>query len=489
MGSNESKLSNERHTESKTHDNEGRGVRFHRRTHSKEYKKHADPQVEPVQQSSSNINNYIQASRRPSLRKNRHSTGILSMIKHPQASMRKSFSSGSDSTASTDTAKSITTSKLEELSAEAGSAAMISAVANAVAATNSRTPSMGSRTSSFPSSNGGSVSTQVAVHNEPKNATFLHPPEIPCIHERSPSPTLQSEPDDKTQRTGERLLKELYLLPEADAQRRKERDRQHYLLKYVWRANFKVPLQSPTLIVNWCCGTGIWAMEMAQQFPHSQVIGMDFQSATLSSLGRSLSNLSFKNIIVGQGTTGLETLQDNTVDYLMMRDVWLVNSPGYKWLETLVQVFRVLKPGGWVEVYEQDLLVRSPGPHLAVSNQWYKHLFEAVGIKHHLIDEISSFFPKIGFTALDEREVELPLGEWPTVPAMKETGYLFKDLMIRRFRTIAPWLCEFNNITLNDINDNVEKWAAECEEYKASMCWRYWAAQKPLSQEKAGLSA
>ena len=69
---------------------------------------------------------------------------------------------------------------------------------------------------------------------------------------------------------------------------------------------------------------------------------------------------------------------------------------------------------------------------------------------------------------------------------MKETGYLFKDLMIRRFRTIAPWLCEFNNITLDDINENVEKWAVECEEYKASMRWRYWAAQKP--QEKAGLS-
>lgn len=54
-----------------------------------------------------------------------------------------------------------------------------------------------------------------------------------------------------------------------------------------------------------------------------------------------------------EGHTGLESFEDNVADHVMMRDVWLVNSPEHKWLDVLRQVHRVLKPGGCIEIYEQ----------------------------------------------------------------------------------------------------------------------------------------
>ncbi|KAI9488472.1 hypothetical protein BDB00DRAFT_847792 [Zychaea mexicana] len=601
MGSNESKLSNNKstkkhphttataattttttaegtggraaaaHEETSSNNGSRRGIRFLGRGHPKGIKKDQQQQAEQPQPGAQPVQNYNSpsctpssaytstpgggAGRRPSLKMGWHSNNIITMIKHPQASMRRSFSSGSASTDSSDTSKTATSAhNLDNCSAtnylaDGTSSAMISAVATAMTV---GTPSMDSRTSSFPNNtttgrdNGNtqqqqqqqqieqhtplsrSTNTQFASNNNNNNnkvsneqiqiaqnaGALLHPAKsqkINCVRENT-------EHEAQIDRTGERLLKELYLLPESDSRRRKERDRQqrqHYLLKYVWRANFKVPLQSPTLIVNWCCGTGIWAMEMAQQFPTCQVIGMDFQSATLSSLGRSINNLSFQNIVVQHDTTGLESLQEGSVDYLMMRDVWLVNSPAHKWVETLKQVFRVLKPGGWVEIYEQDLIVNSPGPLLKIVDDWFTNLFKDVGIQRKFGDQIASMMHQTGYVEIDERAIELPVGEWSSVPgkqpyrvtrvlhgrikyphkitfyiyaALKETGYLFMDLMMRRYRTFAPWVCEFNDISLNEVNDVLDKWPTECEEYKTSMCWRYFAAQKPAIIEKAGLS-
>ncbi|KAI7849216.1 hypothetical protein BDC45DRAFT_574091 [Circinella umbellata] len=559
MGSNESKLSNyhNRHIESNsqnktTHEensskhknsHDRRGIRFQRRGTSKgltnnqietqQLPAQSQPPLPSASSSTAAVttsakgkhdspkshksrNQITSQGRRPSLKRGRHSTNFLTIIKHPHASIRKSFSSGSESGESTDTNK--TSSSLEIIDnssvgypADDGSAAMISAVANAMAAS---TPSLGGRTSSNGAASTGAASTDTArprsTSNEPissnysnKNsnddtndqrsieeaATLLHPSDSQQMFSVKKKEEKQQriEHDSEINHTSERLLKELYLLPESDSRRRKERDRQqrqHYLLKYVWGANFSVPLQSPTMVVNWCCGTGIWAMEMAQQFPKCQVIGMDFQTATLSSLGRSMSNLSFQNVTMQRNTTGLEPLKEDTVDYVMMRDVWLVNSPAHKWFETLVQVFRVLKPGGWVEIYEQDLAVHSPGPYMKITDEWYGSLYANVGVSRSISDTLSPTMDKIGYINIDERGIELPVGEWSTIPALKETGYLFKDLMVRRFRTFAPWLCEFNSVTLDDVNDVLDKCIVECEEYKTSMCWRYFAAQKPCQEKE-----
>lgn len=38
----------------------------------------------------------------------------------------------------------------------------------------------------------------------------------------------------------------------------------------------------------------------------------------------------------------------------MMRDVWIFNTPNSKWKTLLNEVQRVLKPGGYIEIFEQS---------------------------------------------------------------------------------------------------------------------------------------
>ena len=299
MGSNESKPFNNhnRHIESsnshkkttheqntsKHNDNhERRGIRFHRRgpskglTHNQVETQQSPAQPQPPPSTSSSVattpvrgqhdspkshrssSNMTAQGRRPSLKKGLHSTNLLTMIKHPQASMRKSFSSGSDSGDSSDTNKTSTSSgrvatldsSNNDYPMDSGSAALISAVANAMAAS---TPSLGGRTNSFPSSNGG-ASTDTArprsTRNEPVNnnsnnnnnngkndtndqgsienaATLLHPTDSQQMLsiKRKEEKRQRMERDSEINHTSERLLKDLYLLPESDSRRRKERDR------------------------------------------------------------------------------------------------------------------------------------------------------------------------------------------------------------------------------------------------------------------------
>jgi ubiquinone/menaquinone biosynthesis C-methylase UbiE len=125
------------------------------------------------------------------------------------------------------------------------------------------------------------------------------------------------------------------------------------LLKRIWKSIYRAPLENPTLIVDWCCGIGAWDMEMAAKFPQAKIVGVDYKEAKLSNLQHGLPNLEFKFFAIHDATTGLESFEDNSVDMIMMRDTWLINSPSFKWHNMLKESLRVLKPGGYIEVEEQ----------------------------------------------------------------------------------------------------------------------------------------
>ena len=65
-----------------------------------------------------------------------------------------------------------------------------------------------------------------------------------------------------------------YLFP-SDLGEAQRLDFQHYMLRYTLKGNYAAPLKAPRDILDIGCGTGRWAMEMAQQFPGASVTGVD----------------------------------------------------------------------------------------------------------------------------------------------------------------------------------------------------------------------
>lgn len=85
--------------------------------------------------------------------------------------------------------------------------------------------------------------------------------------------------------------------------------------------------------------------EMANTYPNSNFTGIDVSSAWPSEIRPSNSNFIVSNIIHDL------PLEENSIDYAYMRFLGL-GIPNYQFPIVLANIFKVLKPGGWIELVD-----------------------------------------------------------------------------------------------------------------------------------------
>lgn len=327
--------------------------------------------------------------------------------------------------------------------------------------------------------NSSRSSTQVSLSKD------VHPKinEEDWLNTKCASSSLAQQQQQGEKITSQEIVLDLFMGHSNESDRRKEKDRQqrmHYLLKHIWKGIHRSKLDNPTTIVNWCCGIGVWDMEMALLFPEAKVIGIDFEGAILSNLQHDIPNLEFRHTVIRNSCTGLESFEPNSVDYIMMRDVWLINAPVHTWKAVLKEAFRILKPGGWIEVVEHKLKIESLGPKLKQLDNYFDVFFEQLDIDRSICTQLGGFLDDAGFVQVDESAATVPLGEWSATPSLKEIGYLNRDVLERRIRSLSKWVSRANGLKeaefLKIVNDTLEE---ETELQHSYMDWESYTARKP----------
>lgn|ERR1700731_184713 len=91
---------------------------------------------------------------------------------------------------------------------------------------------------------------------------------------------------------------------------------------------------------------GLWALEMSQQFPNANVIGLDLTPPVKPQRSHN------DGLVYVQGDVTKELgLVSNAFEFVYQRDMATVVPVG-RW-PTLIQEFaRILKPGGWLQLVE-----------------------------------------------------------------------------------------------------------------------------------------
>lgn len=120
------------------------------------------------------------------------------------------------------------------------------------------------------------------------------------------------------------------------------------------------------------------------------------------------------------------------------------------------------------------------GPNLTRLEQWSDRFYEAIKLDRNTINELASYLENAKFTNIHHEVKDLPMGEWPEDKESKETGYLQKDLIERRFRESKRWYCKFNNLSDQEYTSTLAKAIDECDEYNTSVRSLYFSGQKPL---------
>ncbi|KAF2092084.1 S-adenosyl-L-methionine-dependent methyltransferase [Saccharata proteae CBS 121410] len=178
------------------------------------------------------------------------------------------------------------------------------------------------------------------------------------------------------------------------------------------------PLVDPQEILDLGTGTGIWAMDMADEYPSAQVMGTDLSPTQPPWVAP---NINFEIDDFRQEWT----YGPDRFDFIHAR--FLIAS-----VEDFPALFRqayhALKPGGWFEINEVETMVYCDDgtfPRDSSAIKWAGWLVEAfakLGRPWPKGDELKTMVEGAGFVEVQLRELKRPTNDWPKDKKMKEIG-------------------------------------------------------------------
>nr|BBH93665.1 hypothetical protein KTA_18640 [Thermogemmatispora argillosa] len=204
------------------------------------------------------------------------------------------------------------------------------------------------------------------------------------------------------------LQEQPYLLPK-DLGEVNRLDFQHYALRAALRGNYLAPIEQPRRILDVGCGTGQWAFELARQFPHAEVIGLDLEQVKASTPPPNY------RFIQGDVLKGLP-FDNNSFDFVHQRFLVLA-IPQPAWPGVVQELVRVTSPGGWVELVEagtarQDFLPSGPATQEFYSFSAQLAALRGLDVEGLVMRSLGRYLEEAGLINVHYQPFDVPLGEW-----------------------------------------------------------------------------
>ncbi|KAF5975807.1 methyltransferase [Fusarium coicis] len=169
-------------------------------------------------------------------------------------------------------------------------------------------------------------------------------------------------------------------------------------------------------------GSGIWAIDFADQFPQAEVTATDLSPTQPKWVPP---NVRFEI----DDATETWTWKDNTFDFVHMRYLF---GAIQDWTVLYQQAYRVCTPGGWVESVEADIHFRSDDGTAEeqevykLCNKLYEEGGKAIGRTFFVHDLQPKGMEEAGFVDIKTVDYKIPIGDWPKDSRLAEVGRFVK---------------------------------------------------------------
>ncbi|KAK7428821.1 hypothetical protein QQZ08_004591 [Neonectria magnoliae] len=215
-----------------------------------------------------------------------------------------------------------------------------------------------------------------------------------------------------------------YVLPNDD-QEQQRLDLQHHIWRLLLGGRlYTAPLPDPReqrelRILDLGTGTGIWAIEMADEFPNAVVNGVDLSPIQPEWVP---GNCSFH---VDDYEDEWTYREREKFDYIHGR---ALSGTSADWSRFYDQALQNLKPGGWIEMQEYDAWIFSDDDscdRAPWTMEWVEKLdsgSKMFGKQINVAKYHKQWMIDAGFEDVEERVHRIPIGPWAKDPALKELG-------------------------------------------------------------------
>ncbi|KAH8899127.1 S-adenosyl-L-methionine-dependent methyltransferase [Thozetella sp. PMI_491] len=201
---------------------------------------------------------------------------------------------------------------------------------------------------------------------------------------------------------------------------------------------FLSPLKNPQKVLDVGTGTGIWAIDFADEFPSAEVTGTDLSPIQPAWVP--------PNCRFELDNCELDwTYPDETFDFIHIRG--LVGSVK-DWPRLYAEALRCLKPGGWFEQHEFALPIAGndgPLPEDCIWHDWGR-IFRDAGYRMGRSFEVSDYWEEwlraAGFEGeIHRSEVPLPIGGWALETKWKQIGLFNRMGLEQGLEGFATYIC------------------------------------------------
>ncbi|KAI7901348.1 S-adenosyl-L-methionine-dependent methyltransferase [Cokeromyces recurvatus] len=254
-----------------------------------------------------------------------------------------------------------------------------------------------------------------------------------------------------------------------------EQDRlnsQHFSLKALYEGNIlpsvKKLLPANAKVLDLGCGSGCWVMEMAVEHSDYQIIGIDVADMFPTTIRPENVKFELYNILNGL------PYPDNSFDYIHMR-LLITGLRSEDWPKTIAEIYRVLKPGGVVQLVESDFTEKADIQTVEIFNTEFRKALVELGLDPWIGSKLENLLTETNFDVIEINQKYLDYS-LPLDPVAKEMLINWKGAML----SIKPILAQ-------RLNADNEKYKTIVDNYiegitQAGWKVKMWAlcGQKPV---------
>ncbi|KAJ2903349.1 S-adenosyl-L-methionine-dependent methyltransferase [Zalerion maritima] len=254
----------------------------------------------------------------------------------------------------------------------------------------------------------------------------------------SGSTTLSSTVRDYSFENGRRYHKfreGRYNFPNDDVEQERE-DMKHAMVKMLCQQLHFAPIgKDPQNILDIGTGTGIWAMEMGDQYSSATVLGID-----LSPIQPDWVPANVRFMVDDVESAWLHPR--NHFDYIHSRHTVMAIKD---WPRLFMRSLEHLKPGGWIELQEIHHFPSSadnsmPRDHY-VAQYWelINQGLTRLGVDFYAAagGKLANMMRNCGLVNVTERVFHVPIGIWPKNKVLKTVGLYWRTILLDGIQAIA----------------------------------------------------